>query len=176
MSMTRTLHKSTADKSSLFMSEMASDVTAPTAKVKHLPKDLATAGPTKSKAGLAKKSSPMDLMKPMLSIVGSEFVSFWYIHYGGTNNLLPGRPEELRFALNIPDGAQVFPAITKINFGYINGNDDNPPMNLNEHPLGQLGVDCWVDGNELVCWMRLSTNDQTIPCTGEVNVNVLYFN
>ena len=109
-----------------------------------------------------------------MQVVGTDSVQFWYIHYGGTNNLLPGRPEQLSHALNVPRGAQVFPAITKINFGYINGNEGDPPMNLNENPLGQLGANCWVDGNNLVCWMRLSTNDQTVPCVGQVNVNVLY--
>jgi hypothetical protein len=28
---------------------------------------------------------------------------------------------------------------------------------------------------ELVCWMRLSTNDQTVPYVGQVDVNVLFF-
>jgi hypothetical protein len=109
-----------------------------------------------------------------MQVVGTDSVQFSYIHFGGTNYLLPGRPEQLSFQLNVPRDAQVFPAITKINFGYINGNEGNPPMNLNEHSLGQIGAQTWVSGNILFCWMRLSTNDQTVPCVGQVDVNVLY--
>jgi hypothetical protein len=109
-----------------------------------------------------------------MQVVGTQTVQFSYIHFGGANNLLPGRPEQLSFALNVPRGAQVFTAITKINFGFINGNEGSPQMNLREQPLGQLGASCWVSGNNLVCWMRLTQNDQTAPCVGQVNVNVLY--
>jgi hypothetical protein len=110
-----------------------------------------------------------------MQIVGSESFSFSYTHFGGTNNLLPGRSETFNVTLNVPKGAQVFASITKINFGYINGNTANPPMDLNENPLGQLGVEISIKGNQLFCWMRLSTNDQTVPCVGMANVSTLYF-
>src|SRR5260370_7878670 len=106
-----------------------------------------------------------------MQIVGSQQFKFGYIHYGGVVNLLPGRVETQSVNVKLGDGAQGFTSITKINCGYINGNDADPPMDLNEHPLGQLGVDVWVRGNQLFCWMRLSTNDQTVPCVVLVNVS-----
>jgi len=110
-----------------------------------------------------------------MEVVGSESVQFWYIHYGGTNNLLPGRPEQLTYQLSVPRDAQIFTAISKMNFGFINGNDGSPPMQLNPDQLGQIGVDVWTSGSTLNCWMILNNGDATQPCTGQVDVNVLYF-
>lgn len=110
-----------------------------------------------------------------MQVLGTDSVQFGYIHYGGTNNLDPGRPEQQSHQLNPPRGtAQIFPAIAKMNYGFINGNEGSPAMNLNQQPLGQIGAQTWVQGNTLFCWMILTQNDTTAPCVAQVDVNVLY--
>jgi hypothetical protein len=110
-----------------------------------------------------------------MEVVGTDTKTFGYIHYGGNNNLLPGRHEQQSLQLSPPDGTtHIFPALARINVAFINGNEGNPPLDLNNQPLGQLGAHAWVQGNTLVCWMRLTNNDETAPCMVLVDVNVLY--
>src|SRR5262245_39968477 len=75
-------------------------------------------------------SSPelLQPMAPMSQVLGNRIFEFWFIHYGGTNNLKPGRPETQKQPLGRPEGAQVYAALSKINCGFINGNLGDPPL------------------------------------------------
>lgn len=109
-------------------------------------------------------------------ILGGTILNFNFDHFGGTNNLKPGRPETLRARVNRPAGANwTFVGISKINCGYINGNLGNPQMGLRERPLGQLQVDTRVEGDDIVCTMQLTDNNGDDPCVMRVGVNVLFF-
>ena len=126
-------------------------------------------------SGTAEDAGTMNEIKTMAQVLGSDTVSFWFDHYGGTNNLKPGRPETYRARINRPEGAQVFCALSKINCGFINGNLDSPQFGLRERPLGQLDVDTWIDGDDVVCTMLLTDSDGDSPCAMRVDVNVLFF-
>jgi hypothetical protein len=117
---------------------------------------------------------PMKEITTMAQVLGTSTVNFWFDHFGGPNNLKPGRPETLRVRINRPEGAQAFVALSKINCGFINGNLDNPQFDLRERPLGQLGVETWVDGEDVVCWMLLTDSNGDEPCVMRVDVNVLF--
>lgn len=111
----------------------------------------------------------------MAEIVGMKTFVFGFTHFGGTNNLLPGRPEVQTRAMGRPRGSSVFVALAGINCGFINGNLDSPPLTLRERPLGQLRVDLEVNGDTLTCRMRLTDENQDDPCIMRVTVNVLFF-
>ncbi|MED2186000.1 hypothetical protein [Bacillus wiedmannii] len=109
-------------------------------------------------------------------ILGGTIVNFAFDHFGGTNNLKPGRPETQRAHVNRPAGANwTFVGISKINCGYINGNLGNPHMGLRERPLGQMQVDVRAEGDDIVCTMQLTDNNGDDPCVMRVGVNVLFF-
>ncbi len=59
-----------------------------------------------------------------MEVVGTDTINFGYTHFGGNNNLLPGRHEQQSHQLSPPDGTtHIFPAIAKVNVGFINGNE-----------------------------------------------------
>lgn len=132
--------------------------------------------PTPSHAtGTAEALGPMQEITTMAQVVGTTTVRFSFDHFGGTNNLKPGRPETLRAHINRPEGAQAFVALSKINCGFINGNLGNPQFGLRERPLGQLGVETFIDGDDVVCFMLLTDTNGDDPCVMRVEVNVLFF-
>lgn len=111
----------------------------------------------------------------MAQVLGMRTFHFGFTHFGGTNNLLPGRGETQTARLGLPQGATAFAALAGINCGFINGNLDSPPMTLRERPLGQLRVDLEVQGDTLMCHMRLTDENSDDPCVMRVTVNVLFF-
>ncbi|HDR7471095.1 hypothetical protein L4B26_28275 [Bacillus toyonensis] len=109
-------------------------------------------------------------------ILGGTIVDFSFNHFGGTNNLEPGRPETLRVHVKRPEESnRTFVGISKINCGYINGNLDSPEMALRERPLGQMQVDVRAEGDDIVCTMQLTDENGDDPCVMRVGVNVLFF-
>ena len=109
-----------------------------------------------------------------MQVVGINTFLFGYTHFGGTNNLLPGRPESQSVKLGMPEGAKAFAAIAGINFAFINGNEDDPPNQLRDERLGQLRASLDVSGDTLTCSMRLTAETEDNPCIVHVRANVLF--
>jgi hypothetical protein len=111
----------------------------------------------------------------MAEVVGSKTFLFGYTHFGGTNNLLPGRPETQKVQMGMPKGATAFVAIGGINYAFINGNLSEPSNNMRDQPLGQLRANLSVSGDTLTCEMRLTAETEDNPCMVHVRANVLFF-
>jgi hypothetical protein len=110
-----------------------------------------------------------------MEIVGTKSFLFGYTHFGGTNNLLPGRPESQSVTMGKPKGASVFAAISGLNFAFINGNEGSPSNQLRDQNLGQLRATLSVSGDTLTCDMRLTAESEDNPCSVHVRANVLFF-
>lgn len=111
----------------------------------------------------------------MAEIVGSKTFLFGYTHFGGTNNLLPGRPESQSVKMGMPKGASAFVAIGGLNYAFINGNEGSPSNQMRDERLGQLRANLSVSGDTLTCEMRLTAETEDNPCLVHVRANVLFF-
>jgi hypothetical protein len=111
----------------------------------------------------------------MAQVVGWKTWLFGYTHFGGNNNLAPGRPETQSVQMGKPSGSTAFAAIEGINFAFINGNLGSPSNGLRDAPLGQMRASLTVTGDTLECSMRLTSESQfDNPCLVHVRANVLF--
>ena len=112
----------------------------------------------------------------MAQVVGMKEFMFSYIHYGGVNNLAPGRPEKHTVQMGKPSGSTAFAAIAGINFAFINGNLGSPSDGVDDAPLGQIRASLKVAGDTLACAMRLTSESEfDNPCQVYVKAHVLFF-
>jgi len=111
----------------------------------------------------------------MAEIVGTKSFLFGFTHFGGPNNLLPGRPESQSVTMGKPKGSTAFAAIEGFNCAFINGNFGEPFDELRDQPLGQFRANLSVSGDTLTCAMRLTSETIDNPCIVHVRANVLFF-
>ncbi|EJR82841.1 hypothetical protein IK7_02115 [Bacillus cereus VD156] len=107
-------------------------------------------------------------------VLGGTIVQFGFHNQSGPGHLKPGRPMEQRKRVTRPAGANwTFVGISSINCGFTDGNLSAPK--LRERPLGQLRASTWVEGDDIVCRMRLTDENMDDACMMDVTVNVLFF-
>ena len=83
-----------------------------------------------------------------MQVVGFKTFLFGYTHFGGTNNLPPGRPESQSVTLGMPEGAKAFAAIARASLDVL--------------------------GDKLTCGMRLTAETEDNSCLVHVRSNVLF--
>ncbi|KEK20763.1 hypothetical protein [Bacillus gaemokensis] len=107
-------------------------------------------------------------------VLGGTIVQFGFHNQSGPDHLKPGRPMEQRKRVTRPAGANwTFVGLSAINCAFTDGNLSAPKMR--ERPLGQLLAETWVEGDDIVCKMRLTDGNMDDPCWMYVTVNVLFF-
>lgn len=107
-------------------------------------------------------------------VLGGTIVQFGFHNQSGPDHLLPGRPITQRQRVTRPAGADwTFVGISSINCAFTDGNLSAPK--LRERPLGQLLASTWVEGDDIVCQMRLTDVNSDDACMMGVTVNVLFF-
>ncbi|PEP73412.1 hypothetical protein CN581_29825 [Bacillus toyonensis] len=107
-------------------------------------------------------------------VLGGTIVEFGFHNESGPAHLKPGRTMEQRKRVTRPAGANwTFVGLSSINCAFTDGNLSAP--NLRERPLGQLLASTWVEGDDIVCRMRLTDVNMDDACMMQVIVNVLFF-
>ncbi|WP_045520288.1 hypothetical protein [Neobacillus niacini] len=107
-------------------------------------------------------------------VLGGTILQFGFHNQSGPDHLKPGRPMEQRKRITRPAGANwTLVGISGINACFTDGNLSSPK--LRERPLGQLFVDTSVQGDDIICKMRLTDENADDACMMSVTVHVLFF-
>jgi hypothetical protein len=104
-----------------------------------------------------------------MPLVGSFPHTFTFTEFGGTNNLLPGRPLEQSVPFTPPRGAASMAVLRGFGGAFI-----HPNQTLTQRPLGQFVVSVGLKSGSLVCRVRLTDENMDDPISIWVQAYVAF--